>query len=204
MTSSNLTGLVYFKQFQINRLRQTYADFIDQQAYTAACEFFFGDIYSVNDTEARDAAFKAFTKKISLVLGGDIVTCLQQLVSLQQLTHSLDQTLFQKLVQMEVSNPFTMSEYRRAYRACQNYEARQEQITELVGCLNLSHRILSRVGIGPGLIALHRFQKIRGKGLATGLLVRGYHALSPLPDINVLTQAIKQRETAWLDETYRF
>lgn len=193
----------YFRQFQIQRLQQTYQDFMEQARYEKACTFFFGDIYSVEDTEVRDQAFEAFTHKIRKVIGGDIERCLKSMVALQHHTLALDNLLLNQLISQGAAVGFSMDEYREAYLRCDNFRERLNQIQELVETLSLSHRVLRRFGIGPGLLAMHRFQEMRGEGLATGILVRGYRALSPLKTIRPLTESIESREMAFLHSIYR-
>ena len=87
-------AFLQLKSIQSERLSRTYADFMDQPIYEPTCRFFFGEVYTANDTSARDAAFAAFTAKLKRALGGDIVETLEMLVQLQALTVELDLLVF--------------------------------------------------------------------------------------------------------------
>ncbi len=196
-------SLTHLKQFQNERLRGTYADFITREAYRPTCDFFFGRVYKGEDTSERDAAFVHFTDALEKVLGGDIITCMRELVDLQKLTNDLDERLLRMLHDMSGSEPLAMGIYEEAYYRCDNYAQRVDQIDLLLSSLHMANRIFHRWGIGPGLKALHRFQRLRGKTLVTGFLVEGYDALTGLKDVAPLARAIETRERERLDRIYR-
>lgn len=195
--------LTELKAFQNQRLRQTYADFIVQPAYTATCDFFFGMVYTAEDTRFRDDKFDHFYTSLKGIAGGsDIHRCLGTLVSLQRLTTALDDGVLSVLHQREASDPLTMEDYEEAYRLCDNYDQREEQIEVLVVSVKTAHQIFRRFGIGLGLKALHKFHQLRGDTTVSSFLLAGYRALTSLRKIDPLAEAIEERETRRLNRIF--
>ncbi|MDJ0836379.1 MAG: hypothetical protein QNK37_07650 [Acidobacteriota bacterium] len=192
----------YLKQFQFERLQHTYADFIAQEQYRATCNFFFGKVYTAEDTSARDQAFVKFYDHLSRILGGDIIRCLRKIIELQELTVVLDEALEQQLIAEGAPVAFDMITYENAYAACDNYEPRLQQIQVLDEALLLAHKVLRRFGIGAGLKALHSFQTLRGEAEVTGFLVEAYNAIAHLRKIKPLAEVINQREIQRLDRIF--
>ena len=195
--------LSHLKQFQNDRLRRTFADFIALDEYRVTCDFFFGRVYKAEDTAERDDAFVHFTDLTEKVLGGDIIHCMRELIRLQKATNDLDIELCRELNRMDASEPLDMATYEDAYYRCDNYGPRMEQIELLLSSIRLANRIFHRWGIGLGLKALHRFHQMRGDTLVTGFLVEGYDAFTGLKSIEPLARAIEDREKARLDRIYR-
>ncbi len=190
------------KALQSRRLFETYSDFVEKKAYRATCDYFFGEVYNTDDTEARDHAFAQFTAKIAKVLGGDIVRCLRLMIRLQRLTLDLDLACVATLAAQGAGADFDLAAYEQAYRDMDRYQERREQIELTLTCLTLAHRIFRRFGIGTGLYALHEFHRMRGDDLITGFLWRGYQALHRLPNIQPLADAVQRRETSRLQRIF--
>ncbi|CAM2005194.1 FFLEELY motif protein [Acanthopleuribacter pedis] len=186
------------KALQSRRLHETYRDFSEQRMYRTTCDYFFGEVYNTDDTEARDEAFRRFTDHISKVLGGDIVRCLKRMIRLQTLTLQLDKACTHALLELDAPVDFDMALYERAYREMGRFSEREEQIALTLECLTLAHKIFRRFGIGAGLFALHEFQRVRGDDLITGFLWRGYQAIHKLRRIDPLALAVREREEARL------
>lgn len=182
------------KALQSKRLFETYQDFAQQPRYRTTCDYFFGEVYNTDDTEARDQAFVAFTDHISKVLGGDIVRCLRQMIRLQKLTLRLDHACVRCLQELGAAPDFDIDLYERAYREMGLFSERESQIELTLTCLTLAHKIFRRFGIGAGLFALHEFQRVRGDDLVTGFLWRGYQAIHKLRRIEPLAVAVRERE----------
>lgn len=194
---------LFLKSFQNQRLRHDYEDFSRQKKWRATADFFFGQVYNTEDVTERDAAFEALHLQISKILGGDIIKCMHQMIALQQLTIQLDLVILEELTKAGAGPSFSNSQYENAYMTSDNYEARIEQIELSVSCLQLAGKIFRKFGVGPGLRALHRFMKSQGEGLATGFLLDGYKAISPIRDLSPLLNALDSRERERLDRIYQ-
>lgn len=185
--------LAALQQLQAARLRDTYSDFLADSTYAGVAGFFFGEVYSGEDTSQRDAAYAKFYEKIQRVLGGDVGRCMGTIQELQHLTLRLDRELASDLD--PVVGKLTMARYEQAYARQDHWQPREQQIAWLVESLSLAHKIFRRVGIGTGLKALHQFQKWRGDTLVSGFLMRAYEVIHPLATIQPLAHAIEVRET---------
>lgn len=192
--------LAALQQLQAARLRDTYSDFLAAKDYADVAGFFFGEVYSGEDTSERDAAYAKFYKRIQRVLGGDIGRCMGTIQELQHLTLRLDRDLARDLAPSDEA--LTMSRYEQAYARPDHWQSREQQITWLVQSLSLAHTIFRRVGIGTGLKALHQFQKLRGDTIVSGFLMRAYEVIHPLATIQPLADAIQERESKRLHRIF--
>jgi hypothetical protein len=196
--------LAALQQLQAQRLRETYRDFLIDPEYAQVAQFFFGEVYSGEDTSERDTAYAHFYRRIKRILGGEIGRCMGTIQDLQHLTQRLDRELAAELHRRSVS-PETLDipQYEKAYARTDHRELRKQQISLLADSLLLAYQIFHRVGIGTGLRALHQFQKMRGDTLVSGFLVRAYEAIHPLKQIQPLASAIDERETQRLHRIFQ-
>lgn len=192
----------YLKSFQCERLRDTYADFIAQPHYRAACHFFFNRLYSTQDTHDRDEAFKTIYAAVKRYLGGDVTESMARLIDLQELTIELDQKILQVLADLGAPEDFDMSRYEKAYALSENYPGRVRQIELLEFTLRLVHSISHRLGIGMILAGLRAASLLVGDTRMVDFLYDGYRAFADLPDIEPFAQAMSQRERRRLDRIY--
>jgi len=194
--------LRYLKAFQCARLRDTYADFIAQPRYTAACDFFFNRLYSSEDTHDRDEAFKAVYSQARRVLGGEVIDSMTKLIELQELTIALDQRLLEVLEAEGAPEDFDMPTYERAYRLSDNYPQRERQIDLLDFTMRLVHSISHRFGITVVLGGLRAASRLVGDTRMVDFLDEGYRAFADIPDIEPLAGAMDTRERRRLDRIF--
>ncbi len=192
----------YLKDFQSQRLRETYADFAAQERYRAACFFFFNRLYSTEDTTERDEAFKKIYHLARRFLGGDVVRSMAKLIELQLITNEMDLLLLELL--SDEALEFDMAAYERAYHLSDNYELRLRQIELLDLTIRLVHRVSHRFGIGLVLRSLRGACLVIGDTRMVDFLVDGYRAFEPLKRIEPLAEAIVTRETERLNRIYGF
>lgn len=192
----------YLKQFQCERLRDTYADFIAQPRYTAACHFFFNRLYSTQDTHERDEAFKSIYSTAKRYLGGDVIESMARLIDLQDLTIELDRRILDVLEAEGAPLEFDMAAYERAYALSENYDDRVEQIDLLDFTLRLVHSISHRLGIGMVLAGLRAASVLVGDTRMVDFLYDGYQAFVDIPDIEPFAGAMEDRERRRLDRIF--
>jgi len=190
----------FLKEFQSNRLRDTYDDFTRQPHCKAAAFFFFNRLYSTEDTSDRDQSFRKIHQKIETFLGGEVAQSMGKLIELQEITIVMDHRILELLVHEPF--PFTMETYEEAYRLSDNYTMRVRQIELLDITIRLVHRISHRFGIGFVLKALHGACVIMGDTRMVDFLMDGYKAFADLRDIEPLAQAVEDRERSRLDRIY--
>lgn len=192
----------YLKDFQSKRLRSTYEDFAVQPEYESACFFFFYRIYSVEDTEDRDQAFKKIHNTVQNFLGGEVVHSMTRLIELQELTIDLDMKLLEVLAELKAPEAFDMATYERAYKMSDNYVGREKQIELLDFTIRLIHRISHRFGIGMVLKGLRAACTLLGHTAMVDFLMDGYRAFADLRAIDPLAEAMVERERRRLDRIW--
>ena len=194
--------LVFLREFQSKRLRDSYLDFIEIPKYQGTCEFFFGRVYRSDDPTERDREFERFYHRLKIVFAGDIERCMKNMIELQRISVDLDLAMLPVLTQIGVDIEFDMTQYEEAYRLCDNYDDRKHQIDLLVSTLRLAHHLYHLPGIGVALKTLNRVHKWMGNAMTTEFLLDGFYQIRPVSDIDPLAKAIEVRETERLDRIY--
>ena len=190
----------YLKELQSNRLKETYADFADQDHYRAATFFFFERLYSTKDTTDRDQAFRTIHGAVKRFLGGEVAHSMSLLIELQEITIEMDARIMKLL--SDAPPDYDMETYERAYRDSQNYELRVRQIELLDLTIRMVHRISHRFGIKFVLGSLKSACILLGDTRMVDFLMDGYKAFAHIKDIEPLAQAMVRRETERLDRIY--
>ncbi len=116
-------------QWQSNRLARTYADLLADVRYQAACQFFLSDIYAPVDFSQRDYDLERIYRFLARVLPPQSIRLLTQTVELNDMTRALDHRLLRALIdELGVTDALTSELYLEAYRICDNYAERAQQI----------------------------------------------------------------------------
>jgi hypothetical protein len=192
----------YLKQFQCDRLWNTYEDFIARPRYESACRFFFDRLYSTEDTHERDEAFLKIYDTARRYLGGEVVDSMSKLIDLQKLTLVLDSKILEVMRSKDMPFDFDMVQYELAYRLSDNYDDRVEQVELLDFTMRLVHSISHRLGIGLVLKGLKAASFLTGDTRMVDFLQDGYYAFKDIPDIGELATNMWDREMHRLDRIY--
>lgn len=188
--------------FQVERLRQTYRDFLENPDYRLLTKFFFEDVYSAQDKSARDASVRKLHAKVRDALGDEPVRRLEKVIELNEMTDRLDDAILEQFAKLGVRRGFTESEYEEAYYLCDNYEERDRQIGLILESLRYFHGLARYRTIGMGLTLLRPYAIVKR---ATGLLdflQGGYRAFRSVASLDEFHDAIQTRETERLDRIY--
>lgn len=195
--------LALLRQWQSDRLAQTYADLLADEQYSPACRFFLSDIYAPRDFTQRDHDVERLHAWLARVLPAVMLQLLTDVVELNALTASLDQRLLRVLVdELGVTDRLTPQLYAEGYRRCDNYGERLHQ-------LDLITKVVTQVGEG----ARHRMvgaaiKLVRGPAQQAGWLElygffeRGYAAFRPMRAAKTFAATIAEREKRILDRVY--
>lgn len=187
--------LAVLREWQSQRLAQTYADLLADPQFAPACRFFLSDIYGPRDFSQRDYDVARIYAFISKVLPAQTVQLLTDTIELNRLTNQLDHTLCRVLFdQLGVTDTITMAQYIEGYRRCNNYALRVQQI-------DLTIHVLEEVGAGARLKIVGLAMKlVRIPAQRAGwielydFLERGYTAFKQLRDLPTFVGTIAQRE----------
>ena len=111
------------KQWQIKRLRATYADLLATDRYRAAAEFFLEELYGAQDVDRRDAEAQKVAPKLASLLPARAVNALLLAVQLEEMAERFDIEMART-----IELPITEENYAEVYRATGSRTERVEQI----------------------------------------------------------------------------
>lgn len=188
--------------FQVERLKRTYRDFVEEPKHARLSKFFFEDVYSTRDKIERDASVRRLHDKVRDVLGEEAVRNLERVIELNELTDGLDERMLAKLRELDVRRDFTESEYEEAYYLCDNFGERKRQIELILHSLQYFHGLAQYRTIGVGLTLLRPYAILKSATLLLDFLQAGYKAFRSLKDIAEFHDAVKKREVERLDRIY--
>jgi hypothetical protein len=195
--------LARLREWQVKRLAQTYADFLADERYRSACEFFQTDLYGARDFSQRDRDFERLHELLSRILPASMLRLLSDAIFLNRMTADLDRRLLDALGgALDADGEIPAKDYAEAYRRCDNYAERLEQIERLVA-------ITKEIGagarlpiVGPSLWMLRVPAQRLGWFELYDFLHRGYLSFQPMTDVLPFAQAIEEREKRILERIY--
>lgn len=189
-------------QAQVDRLRVTYRDFLDQERYAILTKFFLEDVYSTKNKAERDAGIKKLYDKFKESVGRDIAQSMKKVIELNDLTDRLDQLMVKKLAEMGIGPNFNEDEYEEAYYLTDVYKERVEQIELILGSLRYFHGLSRYRSIGLALSLMRPYALLKGARALIDFLQEGYRAFRTVDDVSEFEKAIQERELERLDRIY--
>jgi hypothetical protein len=183
------------RRWQARRLARSYADLRNDARYARAVEFFLSDLYAPQDFPQRDQDLARAWRYLQRALPRTAVDILVRAVELQVLTLELDAAMLRALA----PGPVTTASYAAAYRAVGQRDARLRQIDLIVGIGTDLSRIVKHAWVGRLLRLAHAPAQVAGFGVLQDFLERGFDAFRAMPDAERLLQAVRERETRFLD-----
>lgn len=187
---------------QIARLKDTYRDFVSVEATRVLGEFFFDRIYSTTDKEKRDADFKRLYESFKARLGHGIAEQLRKLIYVNELTDVLDDEVVTRLEGYGCNGRFTNAQYERAYRECDNYEERREQIELLCDSMVFFHTIAHWRSMVLALKVIKLVARLKGARELAEYLDEGYRAFRTVKDIGRFRDTVYDREFVRLNRIW--
>jgi hypothetical protein len=198
--------MYYLKEFQVKRLQDTYHDFMEKKIYQPLGEFFFEELYGPKDHQARDESFERLHRQLAGKFSTDILEDMGKLIALNQLCNELDEKLLEKLVELFGKRNFTMEEYQKAYRACNNYEARKKQIESIDFAIKTFYQLAKRPMVGFVLKSISLTARFIGATNMVSFLRKGYDSFRSIPhpdDLEKFQKALQEREFVFLNHIYQ-
>ena len=179
------------KQWQIQRLRTTYADLLATPRYKEAAEFFLEELYGAKDVDQRDTEAQKVAPKLASLLPARAINALLLAVQLEEMAERFDIEMSRT-----IELPITEENYAEAYRATGTEAERVRQI-ELADRIGRALEKLAKVPMlstmlhmmkAPaamwGLSHLHRF------------LQRGFDAFVGMRGAREFLEKTNRRELA--------
>ena len=179
------------KQWQIKRLRATYADLVANDRYGAAAEFFLEELYGAQDVDQRDAESQKVAPKLASLLPAGAVNALLLAVQLEEMAEQFDIEMART-----IELPITEKNYAAVYGATgsQAERVRQIDLAERIGkaleklakvpMLSTMLHMMKAPAAMWGLSHLHRF------------LQRGFDAFVGMRGAREFLQTTNRRELA--------
>jgi hypothetical protein len=195
--------LALLRQWQTERLKCTYADLLADEQYRAACLFFLSDIYAPRDFSQRNHDAEHLYSVLSRFLPEAMLALLAEAIHINRLTSQLDQDLIKILVEdLGVTDSITPELYAQAYRLCDNYAQRREQIDLLVKVLQEAAKGARNPLFAVSLRLVRRPAERAGWFELYDFLERGYTACKPMRKVDYFVATIAGRETALLERIF--
>jgi hypothetical protein len=191
------------RQWQSERLAQTYSDLLASSHYGTACRFFLRDLYGPYDFSQRDQDIRQVQHSMRRFLPARILHSLNLVIELQDLTLSLDQTLLQVLVdELGMTDAITTKLYAEGYRRCGNYEERTRQIDLIVEVGRELDQLVHMPITSATLRMTGRPARLAGWSQLHDFLDQGFNAFKTMGDAPTFLRIIENRERRILDKIF--
>ncbi len=195
--------LALLRQWQSERLARTYTDLMRNPRFRPAMRFFLQDIYAARDFSQRNHDIERMYEMLRRVAPEQMIRPLILTVELHYLTERLDEQLLEVLVQqLGMNGSLTVSLYAEAYRICNNYAVRVQQIDLIHEIGQLLNAIVRMPLTGP----IFNLTKVTlghaGWADLMAFTDRGYKAFKQLRGANEFLDTIRARELGILDRIY--
>lgn len=194
---NRLRWLPELRRWQAERLRRSFAHFLENPRHRAAAEFFLSDVYGDHDFSRRDADIARVVPLMQKLLPDTLLASVADAVELGLLTHAFDLRMAEVLENLAPGRKrLDDALYGEAYRASGLPRLRSHQI-------DLIARVGKDLGRGLKLPGVRMLLKLsRGPATAAGLaelqgfLERGVDAFARLGDPAAFVAEIEQDERA--------
>ena len=191
------------REWQSERLARTYADLLDHPRYGPACRFFLTDVYAPQDFSQRDHDIIRVYESMHRLLPPPLLRVLELVIALNALTHDLDGALLRVLVdELGMDEVLTEEMYTEAYRRCDNYAERSDQIDLVVEIGRGVEELVHKPAVGLALKLARVPARLAGWHEHQDFLERGFHAFKRLDRAEEFLQTISERERRILDRIY--
>lgn len=193
-----MNKLKEFRGWQADRLADTYADFAAQPRYREATRFFLEDVYGPKDFTRRDDAVRRILPTMSRMLPRKAVETVRLAVDLQALTDELDQRVVAALAPGKI----TAETYAEANRKAVAREERERQVDLIVAVGQRLDAIVHKPLVLSMLELMRQPARAAGLSDLQDFLERGFRAFRAMDGAEGFLAALRERETAILDEIY--
>lgn len=196
-------NLVLLREWQSNRLANTYSDLMSKRRYTLAGEFFLNDIYAARDFSQRDNDLEYLYDVMSSVLPKFMLSLVEHTIELNNLSNLLDVKLFSALRdELDLTDVITPAMYTDGYRICDNYDERKLQI-ELIIEVGKQVDMTTKVPLlGTALKMASGPAHRTGWGDVHNFLARGFRAFKQMRGAKEFLDTVKKREMYILDQIF--
>ena len=190
-----LSQLHAVQQFQCERLLASHHQMVENRKFRPAIEFFIEELYGPKDFSQRDRDIARVAPKMANLLPEKALTSLETALHLNALSLELDW----QIVEQSNGEVITRDSYARAYRQCDNREAREAQLT-FIGQLGDDLADVTRIkGISTLLTLSKHPAKVAGVASLHAFLHRGFKAFKKLGDVDAFIKPVLAEEFRIMD-----
>lgn len=118
-----LSAKIALKQFQVNRLKETHKDLLNNYNTREAALFFLNEIYSFKDLSKRDQDLEKLLPTMGKMFPENTLEVIANAMVLDALTEELE-----TIMALELGKNFTSDEYFKVYKEKTSYENRLQQL----------------------------------------------------------------------------
>lgn len=183
------------KQWQADRLRETYRDLLDDTRYRPAAEFFLAELYGAKDFTARDAEVERIVPMLVSMLPTRALTTLCEALRMDALSESLDADMVTQLRAAGRARRIDWPAYAAAYRACGRRADRESQITLVAEIGHALDHLTRKPLLGRILKLMRKPAELAGLGNLQTFLQQGFEAFAAIQGADEFLETITARET---------
>lgn len=184
------------KGYQVERLKFTHAEFLENPETKDATHFFLTEIYSEKDLTKRDKGLEKVVPMMCKLFTPELLLVLSDALELDALTEELDMTMSKGL-----KKGFTSDEYIKMYQTTDfNKRKRQIELTEKLG--DSLKEIIKFPLIGTLLGTMGGPAKLMGLKDVHMLLQNGFNIFSKTKDVDTFLKTLIRKEYEILDSIY--
>lgn len=192
---NRLRWLSILRQWQAQRLEQSFEHFLYDPQRRAAALFFLSDVYGDHDFSRRDANVAKVLPMMQRLLPAAVLGTVADGIELGVVTHALDLRMAEALQRLAPTRKRLDADlYAKAYREVGHARLRYHQI-DLISGVGLG---LAKAVRTPGVAMLLRLSrgpaKASGLGELQGFLERGFAAFSAMGDGKAFVDDIEASE----------
>jgi hypothetical protein len=189
-----------FRVWQSERLMRTHADLLANPRFEEAAKFFLTDVYSVDDSNNRDAEVERVAPMLTKFLSDTSLETVADAMELDALSEDLDAAMVAALGPRLTS--LGAADYGWAYRKVGRRRDRERQI-DLIEHLGQSlDRLTHQRFVATTLAIMRKPAKVAGLGYLQGFLERGFAAFKKMGNSDEFLTLLVTRERNLLNALF--
>ena len=209
VSKEDIIGLImstYIEHFHVQ-----YEDYFSKEHTKGLVQFFFDSIYSDKAVKkVHSTAFGTYAKYKHL-LNQKTVEKIKPLISLSNLTKSLDQQVANGIIEEGCLSEINMDSmiptelFLVMIKKYNTYEDKQLQLELTLDCMGSFFDLSKSFGVGFSLKSAYYITQSMNIGEIFGLLIKGYEATKQISRKEFVSflDEIKKRENQFLDKIYK-
>jgi hypothetical protein len=190
-------ALIRLGDWQVRRLRATYADLAASPRYAPALKFFETDLYGAPDFAKRDGDVARVVPAMRRLLPDNVLATVSIAVELNAVSQELDRAMIDHLAPF--GERFTVAQYCAAYRKTDEDQRRKRQIRLIADVGAALDYYVRKPVLRAALRMMRGPAQIAGLSAMQDFLERGFAAFAHLRGATEFLATIEDRESALHD-----